>query len=249
MLTIFQTLFSPPRHLILPLVAAWLGSWLSERRLRREDPLRNALSNLVFYGLVAFILGGRIFYAAAHLSAFISSPLSLLSPNSDLFEPLGGIVSTLLVAWVYGQRQKLQFWTTLDTLTPFLAALAVGLGLAHLAAGTAFGRPASVPWAIEMWNQQRHPSQIYETLAALAILGLVLLHRPAHPAGLHFLIFICLILGAHLFLEAYRGDSTLLTGGFRQAQVFDWVLLALSFVAIEFRKASTPGLAPPHSRD
>ncbi len=106
-------------------------------------------------------------FALANLSAFVQSPLSLFSINIDLFDPPGALVVALLVGFIYGYRQKLPLWGTLDALTPFFATLAVGLPLSHLAAGTAFGQPTDVPWGMDLWNAMRHPSQMYELLASL----------------------------------------------------------------------------------
>lgn len=41
---------------------------------------------------------------------------------------------------------------------------------------------------------------------------------------------------ARLFLEAFRGDSTLIFGSFRSAQVLAWLVLGLALWAIARRK-------------
>jgi phosphatidylglycerol:prolipoprotein diacylglycerol transferase len=239
MLELFRSLFAPPRHLILLVLAAWLGLTLAEKRAARRNVTAEALNNLAFYGLLAFVLGGRVSYALAHLSAFSQSPLSLFALNPDLFEALGGSIAAVLAALVYGQRQKLSLWNTLDALTPFFAVLAVGIGLSHLAAGTAFGKPTDLPWAIELWNAKRHPSQIYELLASLLTLGLVWFQRPNPRPGLLFLTFAALSSAARLFLEAFRGDSAMFFNGIRSAQVLAWILLTASFALHEWRERST----------
>lgn len=238
MLELFRSLFTPPRHLILLVLAAWLGLTLAEKRAARHGLTTEALNNLVFYGLLAFILGGRAAYALAHLSAFSQSPLSLLALNPDLFDSLGGSIAAALAAVIYGQRQKIPFWNALDALTPFFAVLTAGLSLSHLAAGTAFGKPTDLPWAIDLWNAKRHPSQIYELLASIPTLGLVWFQRPNPRPGLLFLTFAALTSAARLFLEAFRGDSSLFLNGLRSAQILAWVLLAVSLAVYEWRRQS-----------
>jgi prolipoprotein diacylglyceryltransferase len=151
----------------------------------------------------------------------------------------GGLVVGALAGLVYGQRKHMPLWPTLDALTPALAILAVGLGLAHLASGNAFGAPTRLPWGIDLWGEKRHPSQVYEIMAALAILALVW-PRPAQdetwPPGARFLAFIALSAFARLFLEAFRGDSTLLVGSLRTAQVAAWLVLAAALWAIGKRR-------------
>jgi prolipoprotein diacylglyceryltransferase len=47
-------------------------------------------------------------------------------------------------------------------------------------------------------------------------------------------LFVALTAGARLFLEAFRGDSTLLFGGIRLAQTIAWMVLAMTLFASEF---------------
>ena len=232
MINLFQTLFAPPRHLILLLAAMWLGLTLAEKRTARHGISKDALNNIVFYSIIAYIIGGRVLFAVSNLSAFTKSPLSLFSINVDLFDPLGAMVVALLVGFIYGYRQKLPLWGTLDALTPFFAILAVGLSLSHLAAGTAFGSPTALPWSIDLWNARRHPSQIYELIAALVIFAVLWLQNSESRPGILFLTFTALTAGSRLFLEAFRGDSTLVFGGLRLAQVVAWVILAILITRI-----------------
>jgi phosphatidylglycerol:prolipoprotein diacylglycerol transferase len=219
--------------LILLLAALWIGLALAEKRAARHGISRDALNNIIYYALFGYILGGRLLYALSNYPAFFQSPLSIFSLNLDLFDPIGGLVIALLVGVVYGSRQKLPLWATLDVLTPFFAMIAIGLSLSHLAAGTAFGSPTDLPWGIELWNARRHPTQIYELVAALSIFALLWLRNSDSPAGSSFLLFTALTAGARLFLEAFRGDSTLIFGGLRLAQVIAWSVLALVLFANE----------------
>lgn len=233
MIEAFRSLFAPPRHFILIVLAMWIGLTLAEKRTDRHGVSKEQLNNLTFNSLIAYVLGGRLLFALFNLSAFAQSPLSIFSPNPDLFDPTGGLVVAILVGFIYGQRQKLQLWGTLDALTPIFAMLAIGLSLAHLAAGTAFGSPTTLPWGIDLWNATRHPSQIYELLASLLIFGWLWLRKTDSPSGLLFLAFAALTASARLFLEAFRGDSTLVFGEFRVAQVAAWAVLAVVFFVSE----------------
>ena len=149
MIDAFRSLFTPPRHIILLVVAIWIGITLAEKRTERHGVSKEQINNIAYYSLFGYILGGRVLFALENTSAFIQSPLSLFSINIDLFDPIGALVIAVLVGFIYGQRQKLPFWGTLDSLTPFFATLAIGLSLSHLAAGTAFGSPTTLPWGIE----------------------------------------------------------------------------------------------------
>ena len=235
MIELFRSLFAPPRDLILPVAALWIGLALAEKRADRHGLSRETLNNLTFYSLIGFILGGRILFALANVSSFAESPLNLFSINIDLFDFGGGLLTAILTGFAYGKKQNLSFWASLDALTPVFAALAIGLHLSHLAAGTAFGSPTNLPWGIDLWNAIRHPTQIYALIASLIIFGLIWFRNSESPPGLIFLNFTALTAGARLLLESFRGDSTLVFGGLRLAQVMAWAVLAVAIYLIESR--------------
>jgi phosphatidylglycerol:prolipoprotein diacylglycerol transferase len=231
---LFRAVFAPPRHLILLLVALWMGLLLAEKRVTRYHLSKDVLNNIIFYSILGYIIGGRLLYALSNLPSFLRSPLSLFSLNLDLFDPWGALATAGIVGLVYSSRQKLPLWSTLDALTPFFAVLMIGVALTHLAAGTAFGAPTNLPWGIHLWSEKRHPTQIYELLASLFIFGLIWFRRTQAPGGMTFLLFAAWTAGARLFLEAFRGDSTLIGGGLRLAQIVAWLLLAGALLMSEY---------------
>ena len=240
MIESFRTLFAPPRDLILLVAALWIGLALAEKRTERHGVSKDALNNLVFYSLFGYLLGGRILFALANYSAFADSPLNIFSLNVDLFDSTSGIVTGLLIGIIYGKKQNLSLWNALDALTPILAFTAIGLHLSHLAAGIAFGSPTTLPWGIDLWNATRHPTQIYELIASLIIFGIIWFRKSELSPGALFLNFTALTAGAHLFLEAFRADSTLILGGIRLAQVVAWVALTIVFITSEQKWQNAP---------
>jgi phosphatidylglycerol:prolipoprotein diacylglycerol transferase len=215
------------------LASIWIGMTLTEKRAAHSGLKSDSLDSLILLSLFGFLVGGRLAYATLHWDSLRASPLDILSLNTALFDLAGGLAAGLIVALVYGQRKGLAFWPTLDALTPFFATVMVGLGAAHLADGSAFGKETSMPWGIELHGAARHPSQIYEVAAALFILNLIGLRKPFPAAGVQFLAFLAWIAGARLFLEAFRGDSTLIFGGLRLGQIFAWIVLASALAGLE----------------
>src|SRR6266508_2943265 len=58
MFSIFRRPFAPPRDMILFVLTTWIGLTLSEKRVERHGISKDNLNNLIFYGLIAFVLGG-----------------------------------------------------------------------------------------------------------------------------------------------------------------------------------------------
>ena len=244
----FPTLQIGPIALQVPglvlILGLWLGLTLAERRALRAGLHPSSLYNLTFLGLLAGVLWGRLAYVLTYPEAFMADPSGLLSLNPGLLDPAAGAACGLIAVLIFGRRKKLSFWPVLDALTPVFAVLAIATSLAHLSAGTAFGAPTDLPWGIHLSGASRHPSQVYETLLGLLILGVVVLlpgRLRFHSPGVFFFTFLALTAAARLFLEAFRGDSTLIFDRFRLAQIIAWVLLAISLWGLG--KLSSPNPA------
>ncbi|MFQ5616925.1 MAG: prolipoprotein diacylglyceryl transferase [Anaerolineales bacterium] len=208
------------------LVGVWLGISLSEKVARKQKLNASEVYNLVFYGLVAGLVGARLAYAARYLSAYLDAPLSLFALNPSTVSPYGGLLIGFGAATLYGWRKKLPLRPTLDALTPGLAAFMVLFAAANFLSGNAFGAPTDLPWAIYLWDAYRHPTQVYEFLLALGVFAIAWRWPIAKPgSGVNFLVFVGLTAASRLFLEAFRGDSLLLAGGLRAAQVISLVIL------------------------
>ena len=233
-----------PLPALLVLVGIWLGLTLSERYIARFGLSADQLFNLVLIGLVSGLVGARLAYVIRYPQAFAGSPLDIFSRNLGLFDPWIGAVVGVLAAAIYAQRKGMPLLSTLDALTPGLAVFAIALNLSHLASGAAFGSPANLPWSVDLWGARRHPTPIYEALAAFVILGYLWPGRKfmdeLKPGG-YFLLFIALTSAARLIFERFRGESAMMPGGLRAAQIIAWVIFGLCLYAIN-RIESQPKL-------
>jgi phosphatidylglycerol---prolipoprotein diacylglyceryl transferase len=224
------------------LAGLWLGLLLSERAASRSGISSNTLYSLVFISFFSAIIGARLTYVVQYPSAFAASPSNLFSLNPGLLDVYGGLAIGFITALLFGSRKRLQFWPTLDALTPTFATLGIAYGLANLASGNAFGIPTNLPWGIELWGCRRHPTQIYETVLASIILTAVLYYNRQDInkfPGTVFLVFLVMSSAGRLFLEGFRGDSNLIGENLRAAQIFAWFILALSLVALGIIKGKT----------
>jgi prolipoprotein diacylglyceryltransferase len=219
---------------LLLLAGLWISMWLVDRESTRLGLRGDWVGNMIFYGLLAGVLGARLGYALRFVDIYLDDPLALLSLNTQTFSPLEGAIAALIVAVVYGQRKGLPLLPTLDALAPGASAFAVSLGLAHLASGDAFGAPTAVPWAVTMWGAERHPSQVYEIAAAgLILAGILGLRRRAPFQGFTFALWTALAAGSRLILEAFRGDSVVVMNTLRQAQLVSLLVLLGSLLALQ----------------
>lgn len=232
---------------LILLAGLWVGLNLAERYARFRAVAAHEVDGIVTLSLIAGIVGGRLGYALIYAKSFIADPFSLFSLNLGLFDFWSGLALALLGAGIYIQKKKLSFWAMADALTPLLGVIQIALSLANLASGEGYGMPTRLPWGITLWGSQRHPTQIYEMLAGLLILWASLptgALGKSPLAGVTFLRFGALSAAARLFLEGFRGDSSLLPGGVRGEQILAWLALAIFLLALHRREQRN---APPSS--
>jgi prolipoprotein diacylglyceryltransferase len=218
------------------LVGVWVGSAIVEREAPKRGLSGAVLSSMLFFGLVAGLLGARLGYALRYWTVYAEDPLGLVSLNPNTLSAAEGVAAALLVSLVLARRHRLPLWSTLDAFAPGLAAFAVFAGLADLSSGDAFGAPTSLPWAIELWGAERHPSQVYTILLAAAVFVIVrrLSLSPAF-SGFLFLAWLALAAASRLFLEAFRGDSAIVLGLFRSAQLISLIVLGAALLGLNQR--------------
>jgi phosphatidylglycerol:prolipoprotein diacylglycerol transferase len=223
---------------LIVLLAMWIGLNASEKLAPRKGISADIIYNIVFIPLSAGIVAARLAYVAVHADAFAADWLGALALDPRLLDPWAGCVAVLIAALIIARRNNLRGWPSLDALTPFCAVLMIGIWVAHLSAGTAFGAQTNLPWGIYLWGEARHPTQIYGLIGALAAAAYV--YRDLHlSAGLVFLRFVAFTAATVLFVEGLRADSLLL-GNLRVLQIFAWIVLAGALYFCD-RKAAAGG--------
>ena len=229
---------------LVAMIGIWIGITLVEKESLRMNLNSSQVSNSILIGLASGVIGARLGYALQHLQAYVSNPLGLFSINPDAFLPRAGLLTGVLAALYFGKCKGLSLRPTLDALAPGLAFFMISLGVSHFLSGNAYGAPADLPWSINLWSEQRHPSQVYETLAASLIFLMAWFNSTRNQAtSMNFLLVLAASASARIFLEAFRGDSLLLPGGFRSAQVAGLVVLGATLLLMRKwgEKDVTPG--------
>lgn len=170
-----------------------LGQWRARHpQLRRpgDDWHPEEISDLVFYGAIGAVLGGRIGYVLFYaFDQFMGDPLFLIRIWQGGMAFHGGLIGSLIGLWLYGRNTGRNLLQVTDFLVP-VTPLGLGFGrlgnfanteLPGRATDSAFGLiyPCSAdavralnPLCTGQWESfARHPSPLYQAFAE----GLVLL--------------------------------------------------------------------------
>jgi phosphatidylglycerol:prolipoprotein diacylglycerol transferase len=186
---------------------AW---WVGRRRVRAgrfPGVDENAFGDILFYGMLGVVVGGRVGYVLFYaLRDFLADPLFLLRINEGGMSFHGGLLGVMLAALWWSRSRRLHFFDTMDFVAPLVPA---GLGFGRLGnyiGGELWGKPTGAGWGVVFpradlgpyTNQPmeelhrlhasgaldayaRHPSQLYQALLEGLVMMVALLWYSRTP--------------------------------------------------------------------
>ena len=240
--------------LMLAFLAAYAQLAWGLKRLEAGDA--DDASTLMLWGGLAGIAGGKIYYAALYRD------WRLLFDRSGLVWYGGFIAGAAAMIWVM-RRRRLPVWLTIDASA---VALALGYAIGRIGCflvGDDYGKPTDLPWGMAFPEGlppttagalrrdfaaqvdpsladdalvKVHPTQLYETLAALVIWGIGLwLLRRRPRAGVVGLVVITLLAIERFGVEFLRAKDDRFLGPLTLAQGISLLVLAVA-VALLLRR-------------
>lgn len=173
-----------------PLSVRWYGlmylfgfafaMWLAGRRADAPNSgwTRNEVSDLLFYGFLGVILGGRIGYVLFYnFDLFLADPTYLFKIWTGGMSFHGGLIGVITAMIWFAHKTKRHFFTVADFVAP-LIPFGLGVGrIGNFMNGELWGRITDVPWAIifpEAGPEPRHPSQLYQFALEGVVLFIIL---------------------------------------------------------------------------
>lgn len=208
--------------------SAWvLGRWRishGKTRLTLKD-----LEDIIFYGVLGVIAGGRLGYVIFYKPAYYAShPLEMFYLWEGGMSFHGGLIGVLaMVTWLAYSR-KYKWFEVSDFVAPLIPlGLAAGR-MGNFINGELWGRPSTLPWAMVFPQSgdgvPRHPSQLYQ-LGLEGLLLFVLLwwfaNKP-RPTGQVSAVFL-MGYGFFRFIAEYAREPDdflgLLTAGLSMGQL------------------------------
>lgn len=143
--------------------------WLGRKRLRMLNQPgwdEKFLDDLLFYGVLGVVLGGRLgevlFYNPGY---YFSHPAKILAVWEGGMSFHGGFIGVLIAMFLFARHHRTPLLVLLDFVAPLVPpGLAAGR-LGNFINAELWGRPTDVPWAMvfpHVDNLPRHPSQLYE---------------------------------------------------------------------------------------
>lgn len=246
--------FDPIAFSVGPLSVHWYGLmylvgfalfWFLGTYRAKKDAWRSMsaekVEDLLFYGVLGVILGGRLGYCLFYQPDFyLAHPSHIIRIWDGGMSAHGGIIGVILAMFYFAKTRKMSFLSVADFVVP-LVPLGLFFGrIGNFINGELWGRVCSSDFVFAMIFPQaadglpRHPSQLYEAgLEGLCLFILLWLYSAKpRPVGKTAALF-CLGYGCARFaVEYFREPDSflgLLALGLSQGQ---WLSLPMIVIGL-----------------
>ena len=161
---------------------AFLSAYLLARYRAKSSEKWNSsnVDDLIFYGALGVVLGGRVGYLLFYnFTSFITNPLIFFNFQNGGMSFHGGFIGILIATILFNKNSNFSFFETTDFIAP-LIPLGLAFGrIGNYINGELWGKVTSSAFGIYAPDQsgiwaQRYPTQLYEALLEGVILFFIL---------------------------------------------------------------------------
>ena len=192
------------------------GYIIMNRMFKNENLPEDLLDRLTIYMAIGVIAGARLghclFYEPGY---YLRHPAEILMIWHGGLASHGAAIGILTALWLFVRKEKKEYTWVLDRIAIVVALSGFFIRIGNLMNSEIYGVETTVPWGfVFLRNNEiapKHPTQIYEALAYLAIF--FLLHRlywikkGEHIQGMLISLLCILVFTARFFIEFLKEDQ------------------------------------------
>jgi phosphatidylglycerol:prolipoprotein diacylglycerol transferase len=216
------------------LAALLVGVYEAKRKKINVDHIYS----ICLYAIIFGLLGGRLFYVAAHLDHYRQNPLSVLKIWEGGMVFYGGFLAASLAICLYIRKHKLDIWKIAD-----IVALSLGVGIFFgrigcYLIGDHMGKITDFFLGVTYFGEIRHNTALYSSLAGLVIfLILWFLKNRIRISGVLFIIFIFWYSVTRFFIDQFR-DFDIRLYGLTGSQFLSIIVFFVAIYLLRYRLES-----------
>ncbi|MCG7563752.1 prolipoprotein diacylglyceryl transferase [Pseudoalteromonas sp. McH1-42] len=176
---------------VMYLIGFAFAMWWANKEADKPNSgwTKDEVSDLLFYGMLGVILGGRIGYVFFYqFNLFLENPMYLLRIDQGGMSFHGGALGVIAGIFIFAWRFKKSPLAVGDFVVPMVPVGLLAGRIGNFINGELWGRPTDVPWAVVFPTGgplARHPSQLYEAFLEGFVLFIMLIwyRKQPRPAG------------------------------------------------------------------
>jgi prolipoprotein diacylglyceryl transferase len=223
-------------------VGVLVAVWFAEHRWRVRGYPRDGIYDISFWVVIWGVIGARVYHVITDYQRFEDDPFKAFQIWKGGLSIWGAVIGGALAVIVITRRRHMSTLVVMDCMGPAIV-LAQAIGRwGNYFNQELFGKPSTLPWALEIAPAHRpsgymqfatfQPTFLYESLACLAILGILLAveHRASLKLGQTFALYVVLYTFARFWFENMRIDPAHHIAGMRVNAWVSAILFVLGIV-------------------
>ncbi|MCG7311547.1 prolipoprotein diacylglyceryl transferase [Brachybacterium sp. ACRRE] len=233
-----------------------IGTVVATRRWIARGGSRDAVESVALVSVPFGIVGARLYHVITDYQLYFG-------PGRHWYRAFfiwdgglgiwGGVALGAFGGYLVARRRRIRFWALADALAPGVAiAQAVGR-LGNWFNQELFGRPTTLPWALEIAPQNRpvgygqyatfHPTFLYELVwdlgVAIAVIALDRRLRLGH--GKAFMLYVMFYTAGRAWVEGLRIDPAHRFGPFRLNDYVSAIVFLTALICLLWLIGNKPG--------
>jgi prolipoprotein diacylglyceryl transferase len=192
------------------------GYIIMNRIFKNENLKEDVLDRLTIYMAIGVVAGARLghclFYEPSY---YLKHPLEILMIWHGGLASHGAAVGILTAVWLFARKEKKDFLWAIDRIAIVVALSGFFIRMGNLMNSEIYGVETTLPWGfVFLRNHEvapKHPTQIYEGLAYLAIFFLLYriywAKKGEHIQGLLISLICILVFSARFLIEYVKEDQ------------------------------------------
>ena len=194
----------------------FFGYIIMNKMFKNEKLGEDVLDRLTIYMAVGTIVGARLghclFYEPSY---YLKNPLEILMIWHGGLASHGAGIGILLAIWYFARKERKDYLWVMDRIVITVALAGFFIRMGNLMNSEIYGVETTVPWGfVFLRNHEvapKHPTQIYEAFAYLAIFVLLYklywVKKGEHLQGLLISLFLVLVFTSRFFIEFLKEDQ------------------------------------------
>ncbi|WP_058485635.1 prolipoprotein diacylglyceryl transferase [Defluviitalea phaphyphila] len=237
------------------------GLMLALREAKRTNQKPEDYIDFLLYDLIAAIIGARLYYVIFSWDSYKNNPLKIFALREGGLAIYGGVLASIIVAWIFTKKRKMSFGLLADTAAPSLI-LGQAIGRwGNFFNQEAFGEYTNSFFAMRLMKQnvgqyltenilnnlyihegieyiQVHPTFLYESMWNLGVCLFLLWYKKRKKfTGEVFLMYLVGYGCGRIWIEGLRTDQLIIgSTGIAVSQVLSGILIFIGLSLIIYNR-------------